>query len=151
MNKYRKSDQNYVDALPDIEAALNRVRLQGPPVILFGSSYSASLSLRAAADNPNLVAAVLAFSPGEYFGDPHFSRNAARDATVPVYISQSSKAEEIAQSRAIFDNLTGTKTMFVPRNGGVHGASTLRKDRNPHGEDETWSAVLKFLQALTLR
>ncbi|SEJ97094.1 Serine aminopeptidase, S33 [Sphingobium sp. AP50] len=152
VNKYGKSAQNFSDALPDIEAALNWARLQGPPVILLGSSYSASLCLRVAADNPSRVAAVLAFSPGEYFPDRHFTGAAAKAVTVPVYISQSSETEEILQSKSIFDALASKqKILFVARNGSVHGASTLRSDRNPSGADENWKSMNKFLTTLSLR
>ncbi len=151
VSKYGKSDANYLNALPDIEAALNWSRLQGPPVILMGSSYSASLCLRVAADNPTRVAAVLAFSPGEYFPERHYTRDAARRLTAPVYISQATQPDEIAQSRAIFESLASTqKTMFVAKSGGFHGASTLRPDRNPQGESENWEAMMRFLKSIDL-
>lgn len=62
VNKYGKSSDNYIDALLDLEAALDWARLQGQPVILLGSSYSASLILRVASNNPSRVAAVVALS-----------------------------------------------------------------------------------------
>jgi pimeloyl-ACP methyl ester carboxylesterase len=149
--KYGKSAPDYVDALPDLEAALNWARLQGQPVILWGSSYSASLALRVAADNPTLVAAVLAFSPGEYFEDKRYVRAAAARIAVPVFITQAMDARELAQSEPIFDALSSKKkTLFKPSVGGVHGSSTLRTDRNPTGYSENWRAVLQFLKALKL-
>lgn len=149
--KYGKSTAQYIDALPDLEAALNWARLQGQPVILWGSSYSASLALRIAADNPTLVTAVLAFSPGEYFDDKRFVRTAAAKIKVPVFVTQGMEAKEFAQSEPIFDAVaSGQKTLFRPRVGGIHGASTLRTDRNPTGASENWQAVMQFLKDLKL-
>lgn len=151
VNEYGKSAASYVDALPDLEAALNWARLQGQPVILWGSSYSASLALRIAADNPTLVAAVLAFSPGEYFDDKNYARAAAAKVTVPVFVTQGKDVKEMAQSQPIFDALaSGQKKMFTPSIAGVHGASTLRTDRNPTGAAENWQAVEAFLDSLKL-
>ena len=151
VRKYQKSAA-YLEALPDMDAALNWARLQGPPVILLGSSYSAALSFILAADNPERVAAVLAFSPGEYFDDPALVRQAAARVHTPVLITQAKTSEEVAQSQAIFDALPGPdKTLFIPQAGGVHGASTLRPDRNPAGVAENWQAVTAFLDRLVLR
>ncbi len=59
----------YIDALPDIKAALSYARRHygKGQLIAWGSSYSAALVLQVAGDSPGLVDGVLAFSPGEYF------------------------------------------------------------------------------------
>jgi len=57
-----QSQQDYLTALPDIEAALNSARLQNSHMILWGSS-SVSLIFRIAADTSDLVTALLAFPP----------------------------------------------------------------------------------------
>lgn len=151
VNKYGKSATRYIDALPDLEAALNWARLQGQPVILWGSSYSGSLALRVAADNPTLVAAVLAFSPGEYFDDKDYVRAAAAKVTVPVFVTQGMEADELAQSQPVFDAVASEhKRLFKPRLAGIHGASTLRADRNSKGASENWQAVTLFLDSLRL-
>jgi dienelactone hydrolase len=146
-----KSQQDYLAALPDLEAALNWARLQNSHVILWGSSYSASLIFRIAADNPDLVTALLAFSPGEYFPDKHFTSDAASDVHVPVFITCAKDAEEVSEARAIFDGMPDAKkTLFLPKIGGIHGSSTLRQDRNAAGASENWEAVTAFLGQLHL-
>ena len=56
-----------LDARTDIQAAIRYAgEFNTKPVVLFGSSYSASLSLVEASKNPR-VRAVVAFSPGEFF------------------------------------------------------------------------------------
>jgi len=59
----------YVDAQQDMEAAIEYVRRQfkAQQVVLVGSSYSAALALVVAAQHPEQVDGVIAFSPGEYF------------------------------------------------------------------------------------
>lgn len=137
----------YGAALADLEAALawGRAQAKGAPVLVLGSSYSAALVFLLAAKHPTEVQGLLAFSPGEYLGTPNAVGQAARKVGVPVFIDQASGGEELAASRAIFDALPGSdKTLFVPTTG-VHGAATLRRDRNAAGAEENWSAMMAFL------
>ncbi|MBD5654567.1 MAG: alpha/beta hydrolase [Candidatus Eremiobacteraeota bacterium] len=139
--------QPYLDALPDMDAALAyaRRRFPGAPVAAWGSSYSAGLVFAFAAKHPHDVAAVLAFSPGEYFSDKHFVRNAAKHVRVPAFVDSASEAEEERNARAIYDALKSPlKVDFVPK-AGVHGSSTLRDDRDAPGATENWDAVTAFL------
>ena len=137
----------YDAALADLEAALawGRKQANGAPVLVLGSSYSAALVFLLVAKQPAEVQGLLAFSPGEYLGKPKAVGQAARKLRVPVFIDQASDAEELAASRAIFEALPGSnKTLFVPTTG-VHGAATLRTDRNAAGAEENWGAVMAFL------
>jgi pimeloyl-ACP methyl ester carboxylesterase len=70
---------DYGAALPDPEEALEWPPLQGLPrrSIVWGSSHSAALVFLLAAKHPSAVAAVMAFSLGEYLGDSHSVRDAA--------------------------------------------------------------------------
>ena len=138
----------YDAALPDLAAALawGRTQARGAPVLIWGSSYSAALVFALAARNPGKVAAVLAFSPGEYLGSPDAVRAAAKKVSVPVFVTQASDLEEIEQARSILAAVPGPdKVQFVPSKGGEHGSSTLIRERNPAGADENWQAVLRFL------
>ena len=138
----------YDAALPDLEAALawGKAKAGGAQVIVWGSSYSAALVFVLTAKHPGDVAGLVAFSPGEYLGQPAAVATAARAVRVPVFVSQSSDAQEIAQSREILQATAGSdKTQFVPKRKGVHGSATLRADRNPVGVEENWAALLAFL------
>jgi dienelactone hydrolase len=66
---------DYVDALPDMKAALEwaHAKDRKRKVILWGSSYSASLVFVLGADNPSGIAGILAFSPDEYFANKHMA------------------------------------------------------------------------------
>lgn len=139
----------FTEALPDIEAAIAYAKSSGHSgkLILMGSSYSASLVFAAAAKHPDEVAAVLSFSPGEYFGPRLNVGAAAARLHVPVFVTSADDAGEIGAARAIIAGVKGPKTQFIPK-AGNHGASTLREDRNRAGAAENWRAVEAFLTGL---
>ena len=141
---------DYLDALKDLDAALAWARKENPSrkIIVWGSSYSASLVFLLAAKHPGEIAGLLSFSPGEYFGDKHMIRDAAAKVDIPVFIDSAKDSEEESVARSIFDAVAGIKdrVQFIPQIAGVHGSSTLREDRNPCGAAENWDAVLSFLK-----
>jgi dienelactone hydrolase len=140
----------YRDVLPDMAAALAWAERTHPhvPVYVWGSSYSAALAFPFAAAHPRAVAAVLAFSPGEYLDDPSAVRAAARHVSVPVFIDSGSDPAEVANARAIYAAVASKrKVEYVPKHG-IHGSSTLRSDRDPAGAAENWQAVSAFLRTL---
>ena len=142
--------EDYGRAYRDLEAALAWAKSAGrsAPVIAWGSSYSAALVFLLAAQHPE-VKALLAFSPGEYLGDPSSVRRAAAQLSIPIYVTSAKGNPEVEQAKAIVDAAPSPeKTLFVPRIAGVHGSSTLRLDRNPRGAEENWAAVKAFLASL---
>jgi len=139
----------YLDALPDLKAALEWARADNRKrkVILWGSSYSSSLVFILAADNPGEVAGILAFSPGEYFANQHMIHDSAAKIHVPVFVTSAADADEIAAAKSILAAVPGRekdKVQYVPKTS-VHGSSTLRDDRNPKGAAANWEAVMAFL------
>jgi dienelactone hydrolase len=138
---------SFMDAKPDMEAALNWTQDKGVPVILWGSSYSASLVYVLAAEQPGKIKAALAFSGGDYLGK-RIVTDAARKVTVPIFAT--STANEVAEMKAVFDLTASTnKQFFVPKLGSVHGSGTLSPKKNPKGAEENWAAVLAFLEGVT--
>lgn len=141
---------SYVDAMPDMIAALRYVRKQHPDskLIAWGSSYSASLVLKVAGDYPDLVDGVLAFSPGEYFSKLGKGRtwvkDSARNIRIPVFITSSS--DEVSQWSSIYEVIdVEGKRSFVPPAGGKHGAKALWKK---YADSERyWNAVADFLRS----
>lgn len=139
---------DYLGALPDLEAALAWAKAKGVPVVLWGSSYSASLvfMLANAADAKDSVKAVIAFSPGEYFNDKKMVATAAAKVAVPVFVTSANTMEEEAEAKAIVSATRSTdRQQYIPRTG-IHGSSTLNATKNPAGADENWTAVLGFLK-----
>lgn len=139
-------DADFLDAKPDLQAAIDWAKTQHLPVIIWGSSYSASLVFALAGENAGTVKAVLAFSPGEYFDDKMLVAHAAAKLAVPVYITSASKPDEIDAAAAIAHAVPrGLATRYVPKTG-VHGSSTLIADRDPQGAAANWVPVMTFLK-----
>ncbi|MBD5633853.1 MAG: alpha/beta fold hydrolase [Candidatus Eremiobacteraeota bacterium] len=147
-----KSAADYRAALPDMDAALAWAKKTHPraPIYAWGSSYSAALVFAFAAKHPRDIKAVLAFSPGEYVpGDKRFVRDAAGRVTCPVFVDSAADASEERGAKAILDAVRSSdKVEFVPH-AGIHGASTLREDRDAGGSAENWDAVTRFLSHVT--
>jgi dienelactone hydrolase len=138
----------YDEALSDLEAALQWTKSSGQtgPIIVWGSSYSAALVFLLAANHRGEVNAILAFSPGEYLGGSSTVRKAAAQISIPIFVTSAKDPKEIAVAKSILDASPSVeKIQFIPQIAGVHGSSTLRKDQNPDGVDENWTAVKHFL------
>jgi dienelactone hydrolase len=141
-----KKSADYLEAKPDLEAALAWGEAQKLPIAIWGSSYSSSLVFVLAGEHPAEVKAVLAFSPGEYFDDKTMIRNAAKNVKVPVFVTSANSPDEINAARDILAaSPSAMKVQYIPKSGGVHGSSTLLPARNQAGAEANWSAVLAFL------
>jgi dienelactone hydrolase len=137
------------DLEADLEAALAWARARDPhrKFILWGSSYSASLVFVVAAEHPDEVAGVLAFSPGEYFDThPTLVREAAAKVRVPVFVTSENDADALTDATRIFDAVASPDKVHYKAKFAVHGSSTLRADRNPKGAAANWQAVMSFLK-----
>jgi dienelactone hydrolase len=134
----------YIDSLPDMEAAVAYAkagRARGK-LLLWGSSYSASLVLKIAGDDPSSCDAVLAFSPGEYFGRSGLIAASAGGIAVPAFIASSKYEEE--SWRPIFEAIPSPgKASFLPKASGAHGSRALWREGS--GSEEYWKAVEAFL------
>lgn len=139
----------FLDAEQDIVAALKLARsMSGKKgkVILWGSSYSAALSLRIAGEHPDLVDGVLAFAPGEYFkrfGKPgDWIQTSAKNIKAPAFIT--SAKNEHKNWKSIYEAIPGeSKAMFVPETKGNHGSRALWEKFDDH--ESYWDSTSKFL------
>jgi hypothetical protein len=97
-----------------------------------------------------MIAKVLAFSPGEYLSEGSVDpkpvvANAAKRVTAAIFVDSAADQDEIEAARVILAaSPSSVKVQYVPKHG-VHGSSTLRKDKDPAGYDENWAAVRAFL------
>jgi dienelactone hydrolase len=137
---------SYESALSDLVAAITWAhRNASRRIVLWGSSYSASLTFAAAAQTRGITA-LLAFSPGEYFDDKQYVRRAAAQVTIPFFVDSAANQEEIRAAAAIAaPSPSHRKTVYVPQHG-IHGSSTLLESRDPAGARENWAAVERFLR-----
>lgn len=136
---------DYISSRKDIEAAIKWVKQRSKePVILLGSSFSASLCLMVAAENDN-VKAVIGFSPGEFFVPDISIKNEIKDLEKPVFIASSSRENPYVNEMMSFVPSTN-KTIFAPENGGEHGSKSLWKS-NPNN-NEYWLALTMFFSKI---
>ncbi|OFX19175.1 MAG: hypothetical protein A2033_02120 [Bacteroidetes bacterium GWA2_31_9] len=136
--------QEYIDTKKDIEAAIEYAfEKNKKQVVLFGSSYSASLSLVLALKNEK-VQGVVAFSPGEFFKPSLDINQEIKGFDKPVFIASSQREYPYVfeYDAAITSKI---KTFFKPQNGqGEHGAKSLWK--NCETNKEYWLALMLFLK-----
>ncbi len=136
---------NFIDAVPDIHAAIDYVRqISDKPVVLWGSSYSAALSLIVAPEELK-VCALVVFSPGEYFEPKDFIKSKIGKISVPV-LALSSKSEnpELVDLLSVVPK--SLVTIFKPTDEGKHGSKALWES-NPSNK-EYWMAVTLFFSKL---
>lgn len=140
-------DPEFCGAYPDLKAALDFVIDEGvDSVIAWGSSYSAALVFRLAAQNPSRVSGVIAFSPAA--GGPMEECRARRwieDLDVPILAlrpaSEMTRQSSIEQRRILVD----AGASFLVIENGVHGSSMLIDERTKHDMSNARAAVAEWL------
>lgn len=137
---------SYLDALTDIHAAIDFVKQRTTkPIVLWGSSYSASLSLMIAPEELK-VGALVVFSPGEYFNSDDFVKSKISKISIPI-LALSSKSENSDLTKLLTVVKKPLVTIFKPSKGeGKHGSGALWVS-NPNNQ-EYWMAVTVFFSKL---
>lgn len=142
-------EYGFCDAYPDLEAALSYAQTQGfGRIIAWGSSYSAALAIRLAADHPEEVDRVVALSPAS--GDPMVGCQPIEPASrleVPALMvrpEREAAIDFVAADLAAYRDM-GHDVYISP--GGSHGSSILVEARTGASTEEAWNRVLSFLTA----
>ena len=134
--------RGYIDAKNDLDAGIDFLYTNfHRRVIVLGSSYSASLALIEAKENPQ-VAAVIAFSPGEYFGENDFVAKRIEGLNKPVYAT-STLSESAAVTDLLKDVVSQLKVQFIPTSEGNHGSKALWTANS--NNQEYWLTLMSFL------
>jgi len=145
--KRLKMKMQYADALPDLEAALEYVKgeLKAERIIVWGSSYSASLVFVLAEKHPEDIEGLLAFSPGEYMKvDGRSIEDFAKKVTCPVFITS---ASDETDWKTMYDKIPSeNKACYIPDFPGKHGSSALWESYDK--SSMYWEPVKKFLETL---
>lgn len=137
---------NYLDALPDMQAAIEYAyKTSEQPVVILGSSYSASLSLMISKNN-DTVKAVIAFSPGEYFITDSFIRENIKGLSKPVFAACSQSEYPYMEQLLSKTDLTQLTTFKPVQGTGVHGSKALWE--NNKTSNEYWLALMMFFNQL---
>lgn len=137
----------YLDAEQDMIAAIDfAANKYNKPIILWGSSYSSTLTMYIGPENKN-VSAVVAFSPGNYFADKKGSLiDKLAGFEKPMFVTSSKKeAPDIVELLANV-KLNKNQIHFTPEGEGHHGSRALWETQN--GGEEYWEAIGKFLDGL---
>lgn len=137
----------YCDALPDLDGAVSFAREQGytGKLAAWGSSYSAALVFHLAANRPDDVDAVLAFSPAS--GGPVLecqAEQAIGNVKAPMFAARPAieMRRPTVQSQTNLFIEHDVYFMVAPR--GVHGSSMLHPER-AQMTDMVWGSVLAWL------
>lgn len=146
--KKRADEQNkgteYRDALCDVESSFLYAgnELGFKDIFIWGSSYSASLTLYMGSKYSDLIKGILAFSPGEYFeiNNKKIEYYSSK-ISCPVYITSAKKEKKMWIS--IYNGIQSERFSYVPKKKSIHGSRALWADTKGH--EEHWQAVEDFL------
>lgn len=138
----------FADAQQDIEAAIDFLANKyDKKVTLWGSSYSAALSLFIVQQNENLNGMIL-FSPGDYLvAEKGTLKGELKSINIPFLItSTQQEAEEITNVLLHEVELTETQIQHVPSSEGFHGVQALWEGQK--GSEEYWNQVWDMLSII---
>ncbi len=142
-------DPTYLDALPDMEAAVHHARehYAKGKLVIWGSSYSAALAFVVAAEHAGQVDGVVSFSPGEDFSrfgkSKTYIADAAKSVDAPTFIS--SAKTEVPKWEPIWNALAAAeKERYIPKIEGRHGSRALWAQMEGH--EAVWGALTAFLR-----
>ena len=122
--KSKNLETEYINAKPDIIAAIDYLYNDNgnKPLLLVGSSYSATLAMLIGEKNDK-IKAIAAFSPGEYYKGRNIQTE-IKNLDIPTFVTASlSETEDLSTlvSKMKTDNLTHYK----PTEEGIHGSRVL--------------------------
>ncbi len=134
----------YKGAKKDVDAAIDYLyNLNGNhPIILVGSSYSASLALWIGSENKK-IKAVAAFSPGEYLRNLNLAKT-IKPLSIPTFVTSSKREIEPVEKLMRFVK-SNYVTHFKPQVRGIHGSRAIWNATE--GYEDYWKAFKVFMLA----
>jgi len=132
----------YLDVKPDIESAIEYAYKlnENNPIILLGSSYSASLALLVSTQTDKIKATIV-FSPGEYLKGINLAEQ-IKSITIPIFATSAKKEiDQLSELLKFIDKKYITH--FKPKVEGFHGSKTLWEVVN--GYETFWKSLEEFL------
>ncbi|MBO6525278.1 MAG: alpha/beta hydrolase [Balneolaceae bacterium] len=146
------NEYSYCDAYEDLTSTLDYVisneSLTGE-VIVWGSSYSASLAIQLAAKNQDKISGALAFSPAS--GGPMASCKPDEYLEVlelPLLVLRPTGEMEIESVQRQFELVESFGHQTYVADPGVHGSSMLVQSRTGAEAGESWNTVLEFINSI---
>jgi alpha-beta hydrolase superfamily lysophospholipase len=132
----------YLDAKPDVEAGIDYAYTlnDNRPIMVLGSSYSASLALLLATQTDQ-VRVVIAYSPGQCLKGIDLASE-LRDIDKPIYVtSPKAEIQQVADVVKYVDPHLVTR--FIPTVDGFHGSKALWQ--TVPGHETYWTSLEEFL------
>ncbi|MFP4061020.1 MAG: dienelactone hydrolase family protein [Bacteroidales bacterium] len=139
-------ESKMIDAEKDILAAIDYVSLKTKKaILLFGSSFSASLCMMVAT-NDTRVKGVMAFSPGEFFQPGVSVREKLKEFDKPLFVAASSR--EYPFVKEMIREVPSKNVTLVKPSGKYdgHGASMLWDSSTV--SDEIWLSLMLFFRKM---
>ncbi|MBG6132512.1 pimeloyl-ACP methyl ester carboxylesterase [Aquimarina sp. EL_43] len=134
----------YYHAYPDMEAGLQYVKDNFNPktLLVWGSSYSASLVLILGKEYQTEIDGIIAFSPPALEYKEIQINEYAKSVKLPTFIAASSS--EYEDAKTIYDLIqTSNKKIYAPETGGLHGSKSLWNCSE--GNQDYWKELQSFL------
>lgn len=144
--KEKSYSNTLIESLKDVKASIDYIKQISPhPLILLGSSFSASLSLIAAKDDED-IKSIIAFSPGEFFYPEIEMKNIIQEIDKPIFIGVST--DEADYIKNIFNKDDADNIVFFQPSDapGKRSAEALLSS-NP-SNDQYWLALIIFMRSL---
>jgi pimeloyl-ACP methyl ester carboxylesterase len=152
LDEWKGPKVSYCDEYADVVAAVRYLQDTGfsGPRVIWGSSYTATLGIRLAAEQPSVVAGVLAFSPaGSGPMEPCKPSLYIPRLQRPLLVlrpAAESEAPHVRQELALVERHGGAIHVARP---GAHGSSMLVADRVAGSVEREWDVVSRFLARVT--
>ena len=148
------TEYGYCDAYPDLEAALayaSELKLSGKRIV-WGSSYSAALVVRLAAEHATEIDGVIAFSPasGEPMNGCQIDEH-LESLSQPLLVLRPGSEMEIESVQRQFELVKESGHQAYVAENGVHGSSMLVPDRVEGSVSAHWDVVMTFIEENTYR
>jgi dienelactone hydrolase len=140
-------DVNPIDCFKDIQAAIDYIHSKNnnKPVVLIGSTFSASIALVFAKSNNN-IKAVVALSPGDYLNPRINLQQTLKAYDKPVFTASSQ--QESSYIKQLTSNIPeNLLVLFSTKTSGSVSGTDLLGTRNPDSE-EYWLNLLLFFNRL---
>jgi len=148
--EHLEKEYEYCQAQRDIQAVINYVNKKGyKNIILWGSSFSGSLVIRAVEGNEQLMKGVVAFSPAS--GGPMAicrPDEMIKKTKVKLIVFRPKRELEIESVQQQFELLDKYGHDTHVAENGIHGASMLDKERVQESTNKEWERVLEFIESL---
>jgi len=136
---------NYIDAKADILAAVDYIKANtDKKIILWGSSYSASLALIIGAENVN-VERIVAFSPGEYLDKQDRVSTAVSNLGKPIFLTGGSEEYDMIVKPLESALPKGNVIAIKQGVSSDHGSKTLWNETK--NAQNIWAEVVSFLRS----